>query len=171
MIGEVQGPTAGDILIPSGRCDGTAVAISVKELPASSRLASRKVGVVLNSCDWDDSDKEDGSVGQLVEAVVAPPVSTVAASSTKLPVRATISSLSMVVVAGCLVLAAQALAAGLRAQHGQSSWDKPWHPQCYQPYRNRSDGYRNVENSVYRNTHIGKQFADACVPSHQSLLC
>eukprot|EP01043_Picozoa_sp_COSAG02_P009404 COSAG02_NODE_318_length_24799_cov_9.884615_4_plen_655_part_00 len=103
-----MGPTAGDILVPSGRCDGTAVAISVDELQSGNLIASRKVGIVLESCEW-SGDEERDKAGLLVEASVVPPVNTVA-GSTRTSVRLTISLLSAVLVAGWLIVAASLLA-------------------------------------------------------------
>eukprot|EP01043_Picozoa_sp_COSAG02_P062854 COSAG02_NODE_8774_length_2449_cov_3.624681_3_plen_93_part_01 len=88
-----MGPTAGDILVPSGRCDGTAVAISVQDLPAGSPLAARRVGVVLTSYDWNGDDKQMDDTAHLVEATIVPPASTVAAS-TQTSIRVTFSILS-----------------------------------------------------------------------------
>jgi hypothetical protein len=179
MTGDARCPTAGDILIPSGRSDGTAVAISVEELPAGSRLASRKVGVVLGSCEWDENEKEDGSIGQLVEAVVAPPISTVTpvASLTKTSVRVAISLLSMVAIAGCLAIGLWQHQLQQQQQQQQQQpmqqpmqrWGRPWHPQCYQQYINRSDGYRNVEKSGYGAWGSFSFFADGYVPSQLQL--
>ena len=45
----------------------------------------------------------------------------------------------------------------------------PWHPQCYQQYINRSDGYRNVENSGYRDWGSFSFFADGYVTSRLQL--
>ena len=110
-----MGPTAGDILVPSGRCDGTAVAISVDELHSGSLVASRRVGVILESCEWSGDEKRDNA-GLLMKAIVVPPVNTVA-GSTRTSVRLTLSLLSAVLVAGCLVVAAALFAhADLREQ-------------------------------------------------------
>jgi hypothetical protein len=82
------------------------VAVSVEDLPAGSRMAARRIGVVLSSCKWiDDAARESG---QLVEATVVPPASTMA-SSTVASLRVTVSLLAAVLVAGCLAFAAQVL--------------------------------------------------------------
>jgi hypothetical protein len=176
-----MGPTAGDILIPSGRCDGTAVAVSVEDLPAGSRIAVRRIGVVLRSCKWIDEARESG---QLVEATVVPPANTVA-SSTAASLRVMVSLLAAVLVAGCLAFAAQVLLQLSATAAPRGDVPKPSHDsccctqpgrvisdcggacscdescklvcstplfdaQCYLPYINRSDGYRNVGNAFAR---------------------
>jgi hypothetical protein len=176
-----MGPTAGDILIPSGRCDGTAVAVSVEDLPAGSRIAVRRIGVVLRSCKWIDEARESG---QLVEATVVPPANTVA-SSTAASLRVMVSLLAAVLVAGCLAFAAQVLLQLSATAAPRGDVPKPSHDsccctqpgrvisdcggacscdescklvcstplfdaQCYLPYTNRSDGYRNVGNAFAR---------------------
>ena len=170
-----MGPRAGDILVPSGRCDGTAVAISVQDLPAGSSLAARRVGVVLASCDWNSSDKQMDDTAQLVEAAIAPPVSTVAAS-TQISVRATFSVLTALFVAVGIVMVAHLLLqlshggpdGGVSAasccctQPGRGLTDcgalcscsesckrlcpEPWDPQCNLPYTYLSDSFRSVEH-------------------------
>ena len=54
-------------------------------------------------------------------------------------------------------------------QQPRQLWGQPWDPQCYQQYINRSDGYRNVENSGYRDWGSFSFFADGYVTSQLSV--
>eukprot|EP01043_Picozoa_sp_COSAG02_P034798 COSAG02_NODE_2454_length_8820_cov_5.686504_6_plen_663_part_00 len=157
-----MGPTAGDILVPSGRCDGTAVAISVDEMHSGSLVASRKVGVVLENYEW-SGDEDRDKAGLLVEAIIVPPPNTVA-GSTRTSVRLTLSLLSAVLVAGCLVVAASLLAhAGLPQQRGPMPTVPA--PSCCCTQRGRSTADCGVICScVEECTHI-------CAPSAWDLQC
>lgn len=64
------GPRAGDVLIPSGRNDGTAICAPAQTPPQGSS----RVGVVLENTDWDDRTWLDY---QLVYVVVVAPADTI----------------------------------------------------------------------------------------------
>ena len=103
------------------------MAVSVEDLPAGSRMAARRIGVVLRSCKWiDDAARESG---QLVEATVVPPASTMA-SSTVASLRVTVSLLAAVLVAGCLAFAAQVLLQLSATAAPREDVPKPSHDSC-----------------------------------------
>lgn len=148
------------------------MAISMEELP-DSRLAARKVGIVLKSCEWNNSDQHTDDTVQLVDSVVAPPASTVTLTQTS--VRVTFCMLGALVIAGCLVATLLSLSpvgqngrvpaqSCCCTQAGRSIADcgsscscsksckelcqpsPTWDPQCHLPYITRNDIFRNVDD-------------------------
>lgn len=81
----------------------------MQDMPAAgSLLAARRVGVVLRDCEWNGDDNQPDDTGQLVEATIVPPASTVAAS-TRTSVNVTVSILGALLVVGLLAMVAQLL--------------------------------------------------------------
>ena len=67
-----HGPCDGDLLVPSGRNDGTAVVVAGDS--QKTTMASQKLGVVLQGCEW--SQKSHGEY-ELVSCAVISPTETI----------------------------------------------------------------------------------------------
>lgn len=79
------GPGSGDVLIPSGRNDGTAVVADLDDHTTGGSIDCRKIAVVLNSEEWKVGRGTGES--QLVSSIIVSPVATQRADGTRAALR------------------------------------------------------------------------------------
>ena len=101
-------PETGDIIVPSGRNDGTAVVMSAAGDDAEKR---KRLGVVLQGCEW--TIQHDTHDTQLVTCDVVSPTETVAVRQWTTPHMAAWALLTVVLTVGALAAGSLLLLPGL----------------------------------------------------------